>query len=190
MNNKYRKRKNISNYGVCDDVCATKPSTVHLYNDKHLPVDGAFVHDLHSMKDTYLSVKSISLENPTGVLSEDDLKTLTSSKFNYIIYDNRIFELVEDRNNEYKYLNSYTKEDSSEILFDEITVNKYTREYKLSDLKFSTEVLEDKINSVEEKWILSEKRLSTRITAYTELNVQTSNDYSLILTTGDIPTEE
>lgn len=96
-----------------------------------------FAHTLDCMKEKYLKVNFIELDELSGKMTVEDIMTLKSSRANIIICNDVAYEYSKNEGVLYYYVS--TTSDKGKIAIDEIIVNVETGEYNHQKLESEVE---------------------------------------------------
>lgn len=105
---------------------------------EHFPAMSAhFAHTLDDMNEKYLQAQFINIDTRTGVFNCHALNKLLSSRSNMIVYKGRIFRFMARRDDLYKYLNFYSKDNEKVFRGEQVTVNSSTGYWQVEPLDTS-----------------------------------------------------
>lgn len=112
-----------------------------------------FAYTLDDMKEKYIEIKFIELEEDHGIISEDDLAALKNSRENIIVFNDCLYRLMRIEANNYMYISLVTASDQTIVSMKEICVNINTGEYNSKTLiDDKSQEVADRIDSVEEEF--------------------------------------
>lgn len=134
-----------------------------------------FAHTLDDMSEQYLQAQYIELADTTGTLNADDLKKLTDSRTNMLVYNERVFRFADKKDNIYTYLTFYLDEDGTTYKAQKTLINIITGEWEISDIDTGSgseqkiEILENKVTDIQNNLTEVQNKLETAQTNITQL---------------------
>ena len=102
---------------------------------KKKPMSASFAYALEQMREKYIEIQFIEIEDEEGTLPEHELKRLIASRANCIIHDEKIYKLTTVEKPIYHYINiTTTKVDPIIAITTEYLVNVNTGRYSYREI--------------------------------------------------------